>query len=162
MKFDTEYNIFIQLNEYKDVAGELSFRPLCPGLKVSFPFQLRLRVMVYDCRIQDPSISIEVQLCTLYMIRSYNGNAFRVAGPLRGESSDHRWIPLTNTSNAQLMWHHRNDRFCQFHYMLNARMSCYSVSVVWVCQISMILMHTLLYAVTNVLSQRHNQSWYIL
>ena len=33
---------------------------------------------------------------------SLNGNLFRVTGPLWGESTGHRWIPLTKTSDAEL------------------------------------------------------------
>ena len=35
---------------------------------------------------------------------SSNGNIFRVTGPLWGESADHRWIPLTKTSDAELWY----------------------------------------------------------
>ena len=31
-----------------------------------------------------------------------NGNIFRVTGPLWGESTGHRWIPLTKASDAVL------------------------------------------------------------
>ena len=31
-----------------------------------------------------------------------NGNIFRVTGPLWGESTGHRWIPLTKSSDAEL------------------------------------------------------------
>ena len=30
-----------------------------------------------------------------YIVTSSNGNGFRVTGPLWGESTGHRWIPLT-------------------------------------------------------------------
>ena len=33
---------------------------------------------------------------------SSNGNSFRVASPLCGEFTDHRWIPLTKASDAEL------------------------------------------------------------
>ena len=33
---------------------------------------------------------------------SSNGNIFRVIGPLWGESTGHRWIPLTKASDAEL------------------------------------------------------------
>ena len=36
------------------------------------------------------------------MVTSPNGNIFRVTGPLWGESSGHRWIPLTKASDAEL------------------------------------------------------------
>ena len=36
------------------------------------------------------------------MMMSSNGNIFRVAGRLWGESTSDRWIPLTKTSDAGL------------------------------------------------------------
>ena len=36
------------------------------------------------------------------MMTSSNGNIFRVTGPLWGESTGHRWIPLTKASDAEL------------------------------------------------------------
>ena len=33
---------------------------------------------------------------------SSNGNIFRDTGPLWGESTGHRWIPLTKDSDAEL------------------------------------------------------------
>ena len=37
-----------------------------------------------------------------HMIRSSNGNIFRVTGPLYGEFTSHRWIPLTKARDARL------------------------------------------------------------
>ena len=42
-----------------------------------------------------------------HMITSSNGNILRVTGPLCGEFTGHRWIPLTKASDAELwyfMW----------------------------------------------------------
>ena len=36
----------------------------------------------------------------IYMMTSSNGNISRVTGPLWGESTDHRWFPLTKASDA--------------------------------------------------------------
>ena len=36
------------------------------------------------------------------MMTSSNGNNFRVTGPLCGEFTGHRWIPLTKASDAEL------------------------------------------------------------
>ena len=36
------------------------------------------------------------------MMTSSNGNIFRVTGPLYGEFTSHRWIPLTKASDAEL------------------------------------------------------------
>ena len=38
-----------------------------------------------------------------HMMTSSNGNIFRVTGPLCGEFTGHRWIPLTKASDAELM-----------------------------------------------------------
>ena len=38
------------------------------------------------------------------MMTSSNGNIFRVTGPLCGEFTDHRWIPLTKASDAKLWY----------------------------------------------------------
>ena len=52
-----------------------------------------------------------ISLCTLFywmpqshciMMKSWNGNIFRITGPLCGEFIGHRWIPLTSASDAQL------------------------------------------------------------
>ena len=37
-----------------------------------------------------------------FMMTSSNGNIFRVTGPLREESTDRRWSPLTNASGTEL------------------------------------------------------------
>ena len=39
---------------------------------------------------------------TKIVMTSSNGNIFRVTGPLCGEFTGHRWIPLTKTSDAKL------------------------------------------------------------
>ena len=36
-----------------------------------------------------------------FMITSSNGNIFRVTGPLCGEFTGHRWIPLTKANDAE-------------------------------------------------------------
>ena len=37
-----------------------------------------------------------------FMMKSSNRNIFRVTSPLRGETTGHRWIPLTKVSYAEL------------------------------------------------------------
>ena len=42
-----------------------------------------------------------------FMMTSSNGNIFRVTGPLRGEFTGHRWIPLPKASDAEfwcILW----------------------------------------------------------
>ena len=44
------------------------------------------------------------RFCTIFIVlimTSSNGNVFRVTGPLWGESTGHRWIPLTTASDAE-------------------------------------------------------------
>ena len=43
-----------------------------------------------------------VSWCLNSMMTSSNGNVFRVTGPLCGEFTGHRWIPLTKASDAGL------------------------------------------------------------
>ena len=50
-------------------------------------------VVFMGCWINDASTS---------MMTSSNGNNFRVTGPLCGEFTGHRWIPLTKASDAEL------------------------------------------------------------
>ena len=40
------------------------------------------------------------------MMTSGNGFIFRITGPLWGEFTGHRWIPLTKASDAELWWFH--------------------------------------------------------
>ena len=47
------------------------------------------------------------------MMTSSNGNIFRITGPLCGEFTGHRWIPLTKASDAELwcfLWSRLNKR----------------------------------------------------
>ena len=39
---------------------------------------------------------------SIYMMTSSNGNVFRVTGHFCGEFTDHRWIPRTKASDAEL------------------------------------------------------------
>ena len=38
-----------------------------------------------------------------FMVASSNGNIYRVTDPLWGETTGHRWIPLTKASDAGRM-----------------------------------------------------------
>ena len=40
----------------------------------------------------------------MYMVKSSNGNIFSVTGLLCGEFTGHRWIPLTEASDAELSY----------------------------------------------------------
>ena len=53
--------------------------------------------------VRDEWILYNVQWSSGYdMMTSSNGNIFRVTGPLCGEFTGHRWIPLTKASDAVL------------------------------------------------------------
>ena len=39
-----------------------------------------------------------------FMVTSSNGNIFRVTGPMCGEFTGHRWIPLTKATDAELRY----------------------------------------------------------
>ena len=41
---------------------------------------------------------------SIFMMTSVNGNIFHVTGPLCGEFTGDRWIPLTNASDAEFLW----------------------------------------------------------
>ena len=43
---------------------------------------------------------------SLNMMTSSNGNIFHVTGPLYGEFTGHRWIPLTKASDTELCYFH--------------------------------------------------------
>ena len=56
-------------------------------------------------------IVLEFTLRRFFIVSKYklhddasNGNIFRVTGPLLGESNDHRWIPLTKATDAELFF----------------------------------------------------------
>ena len=62
-----------------------------------------------DLRCHHAHHNVTVMICrnTVYlaassMMTSSNGNIFRFAGPLWGEFTGHRWIPLTKASDAEL------------------------------------------------------------
>ena len=54
---------------------------------------------------------IDLAYCWQIMMASSNGNIFRVTGPLWGESTGHRWIPLTKANDTEL--------WCFFDMRLN-------------------------------------------
>ena len=58
-----------------------------------------------DAREEDPSKSRHI-VATSYnvqMMAPFNGNIIRVTGPLCGEFTGHRWIPLTKASDTELL-----------------------------------------------------------
>ena len=53
-------------------------------------------------RANSANVSIFTSDVVITMMTSSNENIFRVTGPLWGESTGHRWIPLTKASEAEL------------------------------------------------------------
>ena len=56
---------------------------------------------VVFCLVKSSSLFLYIVYCYYYMTSSY-GNIFRAPGPLWGESTSQRWIPLTKASDAEL------------------------------------------------------------
>ena len=46
--------------------------------------------------------SSPISIFPIFKMTSWNGNMFRVTGPLSGEFTGHWWIPLTKASDAEL------------------------------------------------------------
>ena len=73
-----------------------------------FPFDVTIILYFPDTGSQQPvvlrcQISIYMQIGFFFvMMTSSNGNIFRVAGPLCGEFTGYRSIPLTKASDAEL------------------------------------------------------------
>ena len=65
--------------------------------EISGDLWLRLFSQGYHTFEQPPGFNKQ-----MVMMTSSNGNFFRVTGPLRGEFTGHRWIPLTKASDAEL------------------------------------------------------------
>ena len=59
--------------------------------------------------------NITFSLLIGYIVTSSNGNIFCVIGPLCGEFTGHRWIPLSKASDGEL--------WCLFDLCLNKRLS---------------------------------------
>ena len=57
-------------------------------------------VIAWHRRCDKPLPEEMLQICI--MMTSWNGNIFCVIGPLWGESTGHRWIPLTKSTDAEL------------------------------------------------------------
>ena len=79
---------------------------------ILYILSIQAMVSSYKCIQLDSKLSAQywivthIHVCTMHdgMMTSSNGNTFRVTGPLCGEFTDHRWIPLTKTSDADLWY----------------------------------------------------------
>ena len=63
---------------------------------------LPLPPMFTICSHEHKRLCICGQIHYAFMMTSSNKNIFRVTGPLCGEFTGHRWIPLTKASDAEL------------------------------------------------------------
>ena len=101
---------FIEENTFENAV--CNWQPFCFGLK---GFHCTVYFMRVQCmyRLPMPFNSDACQTLpwissqgprrfSLAMVTSSNGNIFHVTGPLCGEFTDHRWIPLTKASDARL------------------------------------------------------------
>ena len=61
------------------------------------------KALTFWCRRTSAVLYIFVWIMH-FMMTPTNGNSFRVADPLCGEFTGHRWIPLTKASDAELWW----------------------------------------------------------
>ena len=96
--------------KYK-VWDEITYRfPNFNGVAVEFRIWIRNffphfteHVISFPCEGQGQSMLIKKHVMHCWgMVTSPNGNIFRVTGPLWGEFTGHRWIPLTKASDAEL------------------------------------------------------------
>ena len=60
---------------------------------------VKLLEVAYQYRLEE---DVDIPWRWIFMMTSWNGNIFHVTGPLCGEFTGHRWIPLTNASDAEL------------------------------------------------------------
>ena len=81
-----------------DRQRQATLTSLSKGRYVSGP---NMRRWLVD-RLRVMTASVHYQHSIKMM--SSNGNIFRVIGPLWGESTGHRWIPLTKASDAELSY----------------------------------------------------------
>ena len=63
------------------------------------PFRHKRLIFIATTSADIMMINFDDQFCKM---TSPNGNIFRVTGPLWGESTGHRWIPLAKASDAEL------------------------------------------------------------
>ena len=78
----------------------------------SAPVTIRLKVYSWWVDVESKPF---FHLWRWVMMTSSNGSIFRVTGPLWGEFTGHRWIPLTKASDAEL--------YVFFHLCLNKQFS---------------------------------------
>ena len=80
-------------------------KSLCfPGNNTSYPldFIVEAKGLLKTISMYVSGFVMDVE--GILMMTSSNGNIFCVTGPLRGESTGHRWIPLTKASDAELWY----------------------------------------------------------
>ena len=64
-------------------------------------FSLRIMNMGHTLNQQNTPIAVSKRNHTVIIMTSLNGNIFRVTGPLSGDFTGHRRIPLTKPSDAE-------------------------------------------------------------
>ena len=77
--------------------------------------RLHMKWLFFVCEMGFELACIHYTPHQYFMMMSSNGNIFRFIGPLWGESTGPRWVPLTKESDAELS--------CFFYLSLNKRLS---------------------------------------
>ena len=92
--FDQDADGCITTAELRTVMKTLGFDPTDKDVAVM--------IERFDYDGKDLKDLSRIDLSPIDMMTSSNGNIFRVTGPLCGEFTGHRWIPLTKASDAEL------------------------------------------------------------
>ena len=94
------WSVAIRLYWLWHLVWQLYFLPISHSF-VSFetfvPLNMSINQLIHNSANSDGWLYIIQN-----MIMSSNGNIFRITGPLSGEFTGHRWIPLTKVSDAVL------------------------------------------------------------
>ena len=98
----SEISSAIHTSSFKKMHLKISsakWRPFCLGLNV---LKQRGERLSYEPFLTYKEFLMLSKCFTVWRWRHENGNILRVTGPLWGESTGHRWIPLTKAINAEL------------------------------------------------------------
>ena len=77
---------------------------------LSLSLELFFKILLFHVSNDNSTLYVPSYFCVCFLfmkpssfiMTSWNGNIFRVTGPLWGESTGHRWIPHTKASDAEL------------------------------------------------------------
>ena len=80
----------------RNMDDQLQMLPETYDTVLAKQIPIKLCAYIMECNSYNKTTSRQ------YMMTSSNGNIFRVIGPLWGEFTGYRWIPLTKASDAEL------------------------------------------------------------